>query len=448
MRKTARFLVVLLLVTSLLMPITAYAYEPDFSVSANAVYLVNLDEDKVLYEKNAHERVYPASLTKIMTAILTLENVDNLDTTISMKAYIQDVMYLANLESGGSLSLSGLLRGEELSIRNLLYAIMLPSGNEAAMMLGDYVGDGSVDYFVQMMNDKAKELGANNTHFVNTNGMHNPDQYTTAYDMYLLARYAMMLPGFMEIVSTTYFDGGPTNLHQQLNWNTTNKMMVKASESYYAPVKGMKTGSTPEAGRCFISTASKSGYNYLMVVMGAPMYTSSGEAYETNQAFVQTKAIYEWAFNSFSTKTLIEKGEGIGEIPLKLAKDGKDHLLLMSGERYSALLPAELEASSVTYELDLPEVVLAPVERGTQVGTIRLMLAGEQVGEVPAVAAEKVESSVLGVAIDRVKRIFRPYWVKFVLLFVLLLIAAYVVIMTLRSHNKRRYASVKRRRKL
>lgn len=450
MRKTALFLSAALFVLSILSPVTtAYAYEPDFSVQAKAVYLINLDEDKVLYEKNANERVYPASLTKIMTAILTYEHIEDLDNTIiPMKAYIEDYLYRVNREAGGGLSLSGLLRNEELSARKLLYAIMLPSGNEAAMMLGDYIGDGSLDYFTQLMNEKAKEIGALNTNFVNTNGLHDENHYTTAYDMYLITRYAMEIPGFMEVASTTYFNGGPTNKHERLDWNTTNKMMVAGSEFYLPYVKGVKTGSTPEAGRCLISTASKDGYNYLCVVMGAPYNDAEGKAYTSNQAFAETKKIYEWAFSSFRTKTLIEKGEGVGEVKLRLGKDGKDHLLLMSGERYTSLLPVEIEATSVTYELDVPKTISAPIERGQEVGSIRLMLAGEEVGRVPLVAAEKAAANPISLAFDKAMGLFRPFWMKFILLFAALLLVAYLALTVLRNRNKQRYQNRSRHRKL
>lgn len=425
-------------------------YELDYSVLSDAVYLVNLDTDTVMFEKNSTKRVYPASLTKIMTAILTIENIPDLDSTeISLKPYIEDIVYRANLQAGGALSLSGILRGETLSARNLLYAIMLPSGNEAAMMLADYVSDGSVDYFVKLMNEKAKELGAENTNFTNPNGLHDPNQYTTAYDMYLISRYAMQLPGLIEISNTVSYNGGPTNKHEELIWRNTNKLIDRTNSTYYyAPVSGFKTGSTPEAGRCLISTAARDGYNYLAVVMGAPYYDENGAPTTVNIAFTETKALYRLVFETYKVKTLLEKGEGMGELPLVYGADGKEHLLLMSGERYTALLPNEIQASSVIYDLQLPARVAAPVERGDVIGEVILILADKEVGRVPIVAAESAPAGTLALALKSVNKALSGYAAKFVIVFSVLFILFYIALMVVRNLNKIKYGSVTRRKKL
>lgn len=167
-----------------------------------------------------------------------------------------------------------------------------------------------------------------------------------------------------------------------------------------------------------MSTAEKDGYHYLMVMMGAPQYDSNGEKLEENMVFKQTIELYDWAFSSFSNKTLIEKDVGVGEVPLKLARGGKDYLLIKSGEVFTDLLPNEIEASSITMELDLPAVVNAPIKEGDQVGTIRLMLAGEEIGSVPAVAAEDVDASLIATLIDQFKRLFRSFLAKFIVVFV------------------------------
>ena len=415
--------------------IPAFAdYDPGFTPQADAVYFVNLDTGKVLYEKNADKKIYPASTTKIMTAILVLENVEDLDgPQIELKLYIQNAL------SGTGASLAGILRGDSFTPRQLLYAALLPSGNEAAMMLADYVGDGSIDYFCEMMNEKAAEIGAVNTHFSNPDGLHDDDLYTTAYDMYLITKYALENETFREIVGTSYYYGGEDQNGNPLHWNTTNKLLVRGSDYYYSYATGVKTGTTDEAGRCLISTAEQGGYHYLLVLMGAPQYDASGETLERNVAMDESKQFYEWAFSSFSNKTLIEKGLGVGEVPLKLGKNGKDYLLVKSGEVFTDLLHNEIEASIITYELDLPAVVQAPVEEGDQVGTIRLMLAGEEIGSVPAVAAESADASLIATLIDSFKRLFRSFAAKFIVVFLLLSALTYVVITVLRGRNRNRY---------
>ena len=409
-------------------------YDPGFDVDAESVYLINLDTGKVIYEKDADKKIYPASTTKIMTALLALENIPDLDAPqVELKLYIQNAL------SGTGASLAGILRGESFSPRELLYASMLPSGNEAAMMLGDYVGDGSLDYFAEMMNERAAELGAVNTHFVNASGMHDDDHYTTAYDMYLITKAALENETFRQIVSTRYYYAGEDQNGNPLHWNTTNFLISPGSTYYYPYATGVKTGTTDEAGRCLVSTAEKNGYHYLMVMMGAPQYDSNGEKLEENMVFKQSIALYDWAFGSFSNKTLIEKDLGVGEVPLKLARGGKDYLLIKSGEVFTDLLPNEIEASSITLEVDLPAVVNAPVKEGEQVGTIRLMLAGEEIGSVPAVAAEQADASLIATLIDKFKRLFRSFLAKFIVVFVALSIIAYITVTILRGRNKNRY---------
>lgn len=433
--KTVASLLLAVVITGLSAITPAFAdYDPGFDVDAEAVYFINLDTGKVIYEKDADKKVYPASTTKIMTALLALENIPDLDTPqIELKLYIQNAL------SGTGASLAGILRGETFTPRELLYAALLPSGNEAAMMLGDYVGDGSLDYFAEMMNEKAAELGAVNTHFVNASGMHDDDHYTTAYDMYLITMAALENETFREIVSTNYYYAGEDQNGNPLHWNTTNFLISPGSTYYYPYATGVKTGTTDEAGRCLVSTAEKDGYHYLMVMMGAPQYDSNGEKLEENMVFKQTIELYDWAFSSFSNKTLIEKDVGVGEVPLKLARGGKDYLLIKSGEVFTDLLPNEIEASSITMELDLPAVVNAPIKEGDQVCTIRLMLAGEEIGSVPAVAAEDVDASLIATLIDQFKRLFRSFLAKFIVVFVILSIIAYITITVLRGRNKNRY---------
>ena len=409
-------------------------YDPGFSVEAESVYFINLDTGKVLYEKDADKKVYPASTTKIMTALLALEKIPDLDTPqIELKLYIQNAL------NGTGASLAGILRGETFTPRELLYASLLPSGNEAAMMLGDYVGDGSLDYFAEMMNEKAAGLGAVNTHFVNPSGMHDDDHYTTAYDMYLITRAALENETFREIVGTSYYYAGEDQNGNPLHWNTTNYLITPGSTYYYEYATGIKTGTTDEAGRCLVSTAEHNGYHYMLVLMGAPIYDSNGETLEENMAFRQTIDLYDWAFGSFSYKTLIEQSVGVGEVPLQLAQGGKDYLLVQSGAAFTDLLPNEIEASSITLELDLPQVVNAPVQAGEEIGTIRLMLAGEEVGSVPAVAAESVDASLIATLIDRFKRLFRSFLAKFIVVFVVLCVVAYLTVTILRGHNRNKY---------
>ena len=250
----------------------AINYNPNIELHAKSIYMENLDTSQVIFEKNTFEKMPPASLTKIMTAILAIENIPDLSVEITYKPYIQDQMSRLNAQYGG-ISLGGLLAGEVLSAEKLLYAVLLPSANEAATILADYVGDGSVPRFVEMMNQKARELGCENTNFVNPHGLHDDNQYSCAHDMAIMAKYAMKNEVFREIASTNFFDGSPTNKHsKELFWNTTNKLSVPSSPYFCKGVFGVKTGTLAQSGRHVVSMAKRGGYEYVLVVMGAPLF--------------------------------------------------------------------------------------------------------------------------------------------------------------------------------
>ncbi|WP_312641595.1 D-alanyl-D-alanine carboxypeptidase family protein [Hydrogenoanaerobacterium sp.] len=416
------------------------AYTPPFDITAEAAYLVNLNTGDVIYEKNADKKMYPASLTKLMTCILAFELVDDLDnTTVTAKAYIYDEFYGKNVSTGD------IRRGEIMTMRQLIYAMLMQSANEAASIVADYLGDGSIAYFTEMMTERAKELGCTGTNFTNPHGLFDENNYTTAKDMYLIAKHAIGIPGFLEIASTTHYQVGSTNIHDSLAWNTTNKMMVKGTQYYYAPVKGLKTGTLDESGKCFVSTASLNGFDYLCVVLGAPLMDDENGREIGNNAFTDTKQLYQWAFDTFSIKTLMEKGSDITEIPLRLAKN-TDHMKLESSERFTSLVPDEIEPSSVVLEYDLPEHITAPVKKGDEVGKVRLILAGEQIGEVPLVATSSAERSQVLYVLDQAENIVLSFWFKFGVIFLVAFVLFYIVLMVIRNRNLRRSRSTRPRR--
>jgi len=411
--------------------------EPDFAVSAEGVYLYNLDTDTLIYEKNAEKSMYPASLTKVMTCILALENVDDLDEEmVTYSNAVQDYLYRYQyVEGNGEVSKGGLMAGEELPMRQLLYALMLPSANEAAMIIAEHLG-GSQGDFADMMNARAKELGATGTNFVNSNGLFDASHVTTPKDMFLLTRHAMELPGFMDIVSTTKHTYGPTNLHTELVWNTTNHMMLESSKYYYPALKGVKTGTLPDSGRCFVSTATRDGFTYLLVVMNAPYIGEDGKVLDDQMAFVETKQLYDWVFDTFRRKALVEKGKLVPEVPLRLSLD-KDFLQVMVAERFTALVPKDIEPSSVTLKYNIPESVDAPVKKFDHIGTATLVLAGEEIGEVELLAAESVPASKLLVILEKIKSVLSSFWFKFAVIFVILLILFYLIMTILHNRGKK-----------
>lgn len=419
-------------------PAAAISYEPDFTLTSKAVYLENLDTGLVLYEKNADQQMYPASLTKIMTAILVLENVKDLDgETAAYPMWIQDMLY------GTNASLGGLIVGEKLTIRQLLTSALVQSGNESAMILAGYVGSGGmadfmprdITSFVEMMNDKAKALGCMGTHFTNPTGLHSDNHYSTARDMAIMAKYAMQNPVFASLVKNYAVQLGQTNKHNDLWQYSTNKMLLTSSPYYYAPVVGIKTGSTDEAGRCVISQAEDNGYRYFCVIMGAP-----STAAEPFPNFIETRQLYRWAFGTFSLKTLLEQGELMAEVPVKYSGDGKIAKLAVKDDVVK-LLRNDISSDSIIYHTELPESIEAPVAAGDSVGTLHIMLMGEEIGTAELVATQDFSLSWFRKALGTIGALLSSTTAKIILIVVVLAVVAYIVYMVQHNKKKKRHRS-------
>ena len=263
-----------------LFPMTAAAapeWPSDVSIQADAGIVMDSDTGTVLYGKNMDQPYYPASITKILTALIVLEQCD----LNEMVTFSHDDVY--NVEAGSSSA--GIDEGDVLTVRDCLYALMLASANESANALACHVS-GSREAFAQLMNEKAAELGCTNTHFTNPHGLHNENHYSSARDMITITQYAMSLPYFTEITGTTTYNYYPQQDPEDIrSANTTNRMLTNyASDggSYYYPyATGIKTGSTPEAGYCLAASATRENRNLISVVMGCEREpgTSGSEGY-------------------------------------------------------------------------------------------------------------------------------------------------------------------------
>ena len=229
-------------------------------------------------------KTYPASVTKVLTAILTIENCKLDDVaTVSQTA-------ISHIPTG--YVVAPLYINEQITIKDLLYALMLKSANDAAYVLAEHVG-GSVEGFSEMMNKKAKELGCKNTHFVNPNGIHDQNHYTTAYDMYLISDYAMKNKTFAKIVSTYEYTLSATNKHPYKNrvMKNTNNFINPKNAFYNKIVKGIKTGTTTQAGNCLITDSENNGLEFITVVLGAET---------SNSKFTETRKMINYAYDSFN----------------------------------------------------------------------------------------------------------------------------------------------------
>ena len=376
------------------------------ALDATAALLVSPDSGMVLYSKNADQKRYPASTTKIMTALLTLENVSNLDETVTSEA-----VDFENVTADSSNA--GILLGEQVTVRDLLYALMLPSANEAAYMLARHVG-GSWEQFVDMMNDRAAELGCTGTHFCNPCGLHEDDHYTTAHDLYLIAKEAMKDVTFRDIVSTVQHRMAKTNLHEERIIYTTNQLIFSSFQPWsYANCLGIKTGHTSQAGNCFVGYAEYGDAKLFSVVLGCS--DSSKEYPSVAASFTDTKKLCQWGFENFTSKTLARQGEEVTYTKVKLSTD-TNQLLLTAKADVVALLPKDLDVKELELVEDIPEEVKAPVKAGDPIGTATYRYNGTDYGTVELVALNDISRSTVLFYADKLSTFFQSMVFKILLL--------------------------------
>lgn len=345
----------LLLIMIILTPLFSYAEEP--SMASSAAILVETSTGKILYEKNAYEKMYPASTTKVMTAIITLEKCDlNEMATVSHNAiYSLPNGYVnANLQEG-----------EEISVRDLMYALMVKSANDAAIVLAEHIG-GSVEGFADMMNNKAKELGCKNTHFVNPNGIHSDNHYSTAYDLYLMANYGMKNEIFRNYVSTVSYTLPATNKYPNNDriCLTTNDMIRTKSKYYNENVIGIKTGYTTEAKNCLISGAKKDDIELISVVLH-----SGTNSEGLSERYVDTSKLFDYGFENFKFTNIIEKDSVIENINIENGNKKTRNLDLTAKDTLSAYVSKDFNSSDIKPEITLSENIVAPIRENDILGT-------------------------------------------------------------------------------
>ena len=319
----------------------------EVGVSANSAILIEASTGRVLFEQNAYEKRPMASTTKVMTAILALENCD-LDETVVVSENASGV-------GGSSIWLSV---GEHMPISDMLFGLMLSSGNDAAIAIAEHVAD-SVEEFVAMMNAKAQEIGAYNTHFVNPNGLPADDHYTTAYDLAMICAYAMSNEYFCEIVKTQY-KTLPWEGHE---WDRVCKNKNKLLWNYEGG-NGIKTGYTDAAGKCLCAAAKRDGMQLIAVVLDAP------------DMFNDCTRLLDYGFENYASRTLMSSGEFVGDINVN---HGMEDGFSVYTDKDVAYPLTDEEYARVQKKVYIETTVEAPVAKGQLVGTIDIWLDGKRV---------------------------------------------------------------------
>lgn len=328
----------------------------EINVSSPSVILLDSKTGKILYSKNPYRKMYPASTTKLMTAILALENCKLTDTaTVSHEA-------IFSIPSG--YSHASLKEGEELTIEQLLNVLLIPSANDAAIVLAEHIA-GSVDNFSIMMNNKAKELGCLNTNFINPNGIHNKEHWSTAYDLSLIGRYAMKFPDIMRISKVTRYTLPVTNKYKKTDriFHTTNGLINSESmnKDYYSYTTGLKTGYTDSAGYCIVSTAKKGEQELLAVVLNGKSASSR---------YSDCKTLFNYGFNNYSYNTLNKKGSVIKQIEIGNASKETKNLNVIIKKDIKALMKNSDTKKDIEPNIEINSDLKAPIAENEVVGKI------------------------------------------------------------------------------
>lgn len=427
MKQTLKRLCAAFLCAVLLTP-HAFALENP-NIRAKSAILADPETGQVFYERDADAQAYPASTTKIMTALLVLKYCDLTETETCVQ---EDI---STLEPGSTMA--GIKVDETLTILDLLYCLLLPSGNEAANMLARHVG-GTVENFVWMMNQEAVILGCTGTHFANPHGLHDDNHYTTARDMYRIASEAMKDETFQEVVQTAIKTISATNLQKERQVLTTNQLILRRADPwYYKKCKGIKTGTTTPAGACLVSAAEDNGGTLISVLFGCDKDDYTGGV---RPNFTETKRLFEWGFANFTSKTLLQPDLTIATVDVTLSTE-TDKLSVKTAEGLTAVVPIDLEVDQLKMVYDLPETVKAPISAGEKMGTVTVSYDGATYGVIDLVALNDVSMSNVLYYKDKLDHFFQSTVFR-VAVFVLIVFCAFCVV--LRAIHTRRKAARRR----
>lgn len=401
--------------------IPAFAEQPTApEISAQAGILMDLKSGRVLYSKNPDEKMYPASTTKILTGILALEKGNLSDTVTATTEAIAPI----TLED----SHMGILVGEQLTLEQLINGMLIYSANDAANVIAVHIA-GSLEGFVSMMNEKAQELGAANSHFANPHGFHNSDHYTTAADLAAITKYAMQNEKFREIVSTARYTIPPTNKYKTERILTSTNHLISRYRNpayFYAPAIGIKTGYTSQAGNCLVSAAKKGDTEFVSVLLKCSNTKDSC-------TFTDTKALFEYGFKNYSYQTITAPGDVLSNTKVFGAKN-KVGLALTPETEVAALLPVGIDLQSeVTPSVTLNSSIKAPIAKGQALGSVSYTYQGETLGTCTLVAANDVARDNILFVLSILKLIVTSpfFWIGVVIL------AAIIIFFTVRKRKRR-----------
>lgn len=341
---------------------TATVPEANFKIYSEAAILIDSNTGKVLYGKNEHQKQYPASTTKIITAILTIENCKLTDRI--------SASYDAVMSIPSGYANAGIQPGEEFTVKDLLNMFLIHSANEIGNIFAEHIS-GSIEDFALLMNQKAAELGCKNTHFTNPSGIHDPEHYSTAYDMALIARHCMKNETFRSIVSTLKYSVEATDKTEKRYFRNTNDLIDPSSKYYYESAIGMKTGFTSQAKNCLIGASLKDNLELITVALGA-------EAADDGRSgrYVDTLNLFDYGYANYKTQQIATKNTVIEEIVVGNATKETQNVSLLLKDSISGITPANLDLNNLDCTIKINETISAPISEGEILGKITYNIDG------------------------------------------------------------------------
>lgn len=356
--KISKIAIIFSIVLAILLPVSNAA-TPD--ITATSAIVIDCTDGKILYEKNINEKLYPTSLTKILTAILVVENCsleDNVTVSQSAISNVQSGYLTANIKPG-----------EVFTVEQLLNLLFISSYSDVANVLAEHVS-GSIEEFSQLMNQKAKQIGCKNSNFVNCNGEHDTEHYSTAYDLGIIAKYAMQYETLRNIASKKECELPATDIYTNSDrkYYTTNEMLKSSTNNYYKGAKGIKTGFTTPAGYCLAVYTDKNDMPLVSIVLKS---TTGNSRYE------DSKAILDYAYDNNLLRTIATQGTNIQTINVKGGSSKTKKLNAILDKNVVAVVKNENKTTNVEPKIEINEKLKAPVTKGETIGKVSYSIEGK-----------------------------------------------------------------------
>jgi D-alanyl-D-alanine carboxypeptidase (penicillin-binding protein 5/6) len=426
MKKRIKKFLILIIIFVVSIGTTANIYSisfvPEFEISAEAAVLIDMDTGKTIYTKNADLKEMPSQLATVMTALVVLDKCDDIKTTRinTDNSLFRDYR---NYEFQSDLRYAAIDQGDNFTVEEYLYAMLIHNSCEAAVVLANDFGDDSVLKFVGMMNDKATQLGALNTHFTDPYGLYDSEQVTTANDMSKIILHAVRIPTLYTICTANEFKASS----KQVTWRHTNLMAWKASDKY-SGVKGIKTGGLINYGRNLATmvdiTRDSRLYRYLYISLKSP-YREDDVGNTVYTHLDDAKRIFNWAKEHIYYKVVLENNEELSELSVKYAK-GDGTVLVKPADNFQMLWDDNIDPNAIERIITTEKNLYAPIEKGQKLGTLELSFSGETLTVIDLVATTDVERSDYKVNAEAAKRFNESGWFKAAIWISVLLCALYL----------------------